>query len=468
MGNSKLKGKDLDKINIKSNKAKSIAINLMSKFFKHLTKEEKLALLENLFNNPEEYLDHPYLQLLAEEYVEIVEENDSKCYELKSEPESYKIFGKKIISENAIKQMDTAMSLPITKSGALMSDAHAGYGLPIGGVVACKNAVIPYGVGLDIGCRMHLSIFEGLDARFFKKYNFAIKSALHEMTHFGIGQLQKTYEEHAVLSRKEFREIYILRKLFGKAKGQIGTSGSGNHFVEFGLITLEQDNTLGLIPGEYVGILSHSGSRGLGAGIANHYIEVAKSKCKLPSGAKNLAWLDLDSEEGQEYWISMTLAGDYAQACHEVIHRKMEKALSIKAVRTIQNHHNFAWKEKQADGQELIVHRKGATPAQKGVYGIIPGSMLTPGYIVSGKGTDNSLNSASHGAGRKFSRSFAKQSFTRSELKKQLKDQGVHLIGAGMDEAPGAYKDIEEVMRYQKELVHVEGKFIPKFVKMDK
>ncbi len=468
MGNSKLKGKDLDKINIKSDKAKSIAINIMSKFFKHVSKAEKLEILQNLFNNPEQFLNHPYLHLLAEEYIDFVEENVAKCYELKNKPEDYTIFGNKLISDRTIKQMDTAMSLPIVKSGALMPDAHAGYGLPIGGVVACENAVIPYGVGLDIGCRMHLSIYEGLVNKFFKKYNFAVKTALNEMTHFGIGRMQNTYEEHPVLSRKEFREIYILRKLFGKAKGQIGTSGSGNHFVEFGLISLEKDNTLNLAAGEYVGILSHSGSRGLGAGIANHYIDVAKSKCKLPSGAKNLAWLDLDSEEGQEYWISMNLAGDYAQACHEVIHRKLEKALSIKAVKTIQNHHNFAWKEKQADGKELIVHRKGATPAQKGVYGIIPGSMLSAGYIVSGKGKEGAINSASHGAGRKLSRGHAKHSFTRSELNKQLKDQGVYLSGAGMDEAPGAYKDIEEVMRYQKDLVHIEGKFIPKFVKMDK
>jgi tRNA-splicing ligase RtcB len=158
-----------------------------------------------------------------------------------------------------------------------------------------------------------------------------------------------------------------------------------------------------------------------------------------------LAWLDLNSEAGQEYWIAMNLAGDYAKACHDVIHRKMSKAMGLRPVAKVENHHNFAWKEKH-NGEELIVHRKGSTPAQQDVMGIIPATMVDPGYIVSGLGESNALHSASHGAGRKMSRKKAKESFTGSDMKKMLKHSGITLIGGGIDEAPLAYKSIDDVM----------------------
>ena len=164
----------------------------------------------------------------------------------------------------------------------------------------------------------------------------------------------------------------------------------------------------------------------------------------------------------------MNLAGDYAKACHDQIHFHLGKYLGIKPIATVENHHNFAWKEKGLIGEELIVHRKGATPAAKDELGIIPGSMTTAGYIVRGKGEPSSLFSASHGAGRKMSRAKARQSYTGSEMKKVLSREGVTLIGGGIDEAPVAYKDLEEVMKYQDDLVETIGKFTPKIVRMDK
>jgi tRNA-splicing ligase RtcB len=270
------------------------------------------------------------------------------------------------------------------------------------------------------------------------------------------------------LDRPEFQSTAFLRQLHGKAAKQLGTSGSGNHFVEFGLVQLSGDNDFGLDAGEYVGLLSHSGSRGLGATIARQYMEIAMDQCLLPKNAHHLAWLNLDSEAGQEYWLSMNLAGDYAKACHDQIHYNLSKYLGIKAVAKVENHHNFAWKETQADGQELIVHRKGATPASEGVLGIIPGSMTAPGFIVKGKGYDGALHSASHGAGRKMSRKAARESISGSEMRKTLGKHGVTLIGGGTDEAPLAYKDIEEVMKSQTDLVEVIGTFLPKIVRMDK
>jgi tRNA-splicing ligase RtcB len=191
------------------------------------------------------------------------------------------------------------------------------------------------------------------------------------------------------------------------------------------------------------------------------------SKCPLPPEARYLAWLDLDTQEGQEYWAAMNLAGDYASACHRDIHRRLSLALGEKPLAKVENHHNFAWKETLADGREAIVHRKGATPAGQGVLGIIPGSMTAPGFIVRGRGEPDSLQSASHGAGRRLSRTQAKQQVTEGELRRLLRDQGVELIGGGLDEAPMAYKDIHQVMAHQQELVDVLGSFTPRIVRMD-
>ena len=161
----------------------------------------------------------------------------------------------------------------------------------------------------------------------------------------------------------------------------------------------------------------------------------------------------------------MNFAGEYAQACHETIHRNIEKALKLRRIARVENHHNFAWKEVY-DGDEYIVHRKGATPAAKGVLGIIPGSMADKGFIVRGKGVSESLNSASHGAGRAMSRNSAKEKFTRAQLKNYLDRNGVELIGGDIDESPMAYKSIYQVIEAQKDLIEVVGTFTPKIVRM--
>ena len=164
----------------------------------------------------------------------------------------------------------------------------------------------------------------------------------------------------------------------------------------------------------------------------------------------------------------MTLAGDYAKACHERIHANLLKALGLKALHVVENHHNFAWKDKLADGKEVIVHGKGATPAHVGELGIIPGSMTTPAYLVAGRGVEAALNSASHGAGRAMSRQKAKDSMTVSAMKKMLTNAGVTLIGGTVEENPLAYKDIEQVMAGQQALVDIQGKFFPRIVRMNK
>lgn len=313
---------------------------------------------------------------------------------------------------------------------------------------------------------MCLSVFDISVKDLERRQSFFTKQ-LNENTLFGTGKEFKTTTDHAVLDRPEFRELNVARRMFDTAARQLGTSGSGNHFVEFGEIKIPADDPVsGLKAGKYLGLLSHSGSRGLGATIANHYTRLAKEKRTLPKEAANLAWFTLDEEEGIEYWKAMILAGDYASACHHVIHEKMASSIGRQPIKLIENHHNFAWKE-LVDGQERIVHRKGATPAGKDVLGIIPGSMTAPGFIVKGKGNPASLSSASHGAGRRMSRTAAIKTISQQQMDDMLQAIGVKLIGGGLDESPQAYKDIESVMRSQENLVDIVGRFYPKIVRMD-
>ena len=464
---SNLKLKELSKLGYTNDAARSLAINIMAKHFKHHSKDEAMILLTNIKQHPENYVTDEHLKPIVIALTGKIKECNYSTYQLLQETGRLKIYGGKEIEAGAKKQMETAMSLPVTVQGALMPDAHTGYGLPIGGVLATNNAVIPYAVGVDIGCRMSLSIFNEND-KYVKRNSYQLQLALRSYTHFGMEGGLDFVQEHEVLDHYLFNEIDWLKKIQIKAARQLGSSGSGNHFVEFGEIELMNDNSLNVLPGKYLALLSHSGSRGLGANIAQRFTQIAMDVCKLPGSAKSLAWLDINSEAGQEYWMTMNLAGDYAKACHDRIHVNLAKALGIDVIARIENHHNFAWKETMTDGQELIVHRKGATPAHEDELGIIPGSMTTAAYLVKGKGREDALYSASHGAGRAMSRQRAREQTTASALKKMLAAADVTLIGGSVEENPLAYKDIEKVIAAQHELVSIEGRFLPKIVRMNK
>jgi len=459
--------KELSKIGYTNSVARSLAINIISKYCKHDTKEQVISTLSDLLQYPDKYKESEIWGKLAEHFSPTIADKQFTVYELSDEPLPYKTYGGKFIDTLAKQQMELAMRLAVTVGGALMPDAHAGYGLPIGGVLAVRNAVIPYAVGVDIGCRMSLTVFDA-KADYLKRYSHQIKEALKEYTHFGMDGGLPFVQEHEILDRGEFQLTPFLKKLHGKVVRQLGTSGGGNHFVEFGEIELSENNILNLPTGTYLALLSHSGSRGLGAEIARHYSQIAREVCKLPREAQHFAWLRLDTEPGQEYWMSMNLAGDFAKACHERIHINLSKALGLKPIANVNNHHNFAWREEIAPNEYAIVHRKGATPAGKGVAGFIPGSMATAGYLVCGKGNAQSLDSASHGAGRAMSRQKAKEQFTQSALKKLLSQQGVTLIGGSVEEMPLAYKDIERIMPAQESLVEIHGRFMPRIVRMNK
>ena len=465
MGKLKLTGKQLRSIGYPEGPVISIAMDVMEKNFKRNSVDHALKVLGEVLEEPIAFAEDEVLGKIAQELLARKKKEEANIV-LKEEGVHYNIFGAEFIEEGALAQMTQATKLPVSIAGALMPDAHHGYGLPIGGVLATESAIIPYGVGVDIGCRMCLSIFD-IDPNDLKTRENYFTRELNEATLFGAGREFKKRADQEILYRKEFGELALLRGLRDKAAGQLGTSGSGNHFVEFGIVEIPAaDNEFAVPPGKYVGLLSHSGSRAIGANVANHFTKLAKEKRRLPGEASNLAWFNLDEEEGIEYWMAMNLAGDYASACHHVIHDKIAKQLGREPVKMVENHHNFAWKE-MYEGREVIVHRKGATPAGKGVLGIIPGSMTAPGFIVKGKGENASINSASHGAGRKMSRTAALNNITARQLKEELEKQGVKLIGGGLDEAPFAYKDIHTVMNAQKHLVETIGLFYPKIVKMD-
>ena len=423
-------------------------------------KRELRETMRAVVANPSAYFEDAHFGALAkamckEPPVHFVAERTSG-------PAPYRTWGANLDRES-IEQMDNACSLPVSIMGALMPDAHVGYGLPIGGVLATDNAVIPYAVGVDIACRMKMTVLD-LPPHALTGQMDRLKNALERETQFGVGATFKNPRRHEVMD-EDWSVSPVTQRLKDKAWSQLGTSGSGNHFVEYGTLDVMTDD-LEVPRGTYLALLSHSGSRGTGAQVADHFSKLAaKLHPELPKNLIHLAWLSLDSEPGQEYWNAMELMGRYAAANHACIHKHVAKALGVRSLLDIENHHNFAWIE-QHQGRRMVVHRKGATPAGEGVIGIIPGSMATPGYVVRGKGHPESLNSASHGAGRRMSRKKAKETLTASAMKKFLEERGVTLLSAGIDEAPMAYKDIEQVMAAQEDLVEILARFTPKLVKM--
>ncbi len=419
--------------------------------------KEIKQLIGNVLAEPSDYAAHPYFGQLAREVIESA--NFSR-----PAPIDYQVWGQEI-DDACRAQMKQACALPMAVGAALMPDAHVGYGLPIGGVLALENAVVPYAVGVDIACRMKLSVLDIPTSQLSDNFH-RFKTALEKGTRFGVGSTHERPQQHDVMD-SDWTMTRVTREHRDKAWRQLGTSGSGNHFVEFGIFTLSQrDGELGLDAGEYVSLLSHSGSRGTGAAVCDTYSNIARARLpKRYEDLGRLAWLDMESESGQEYWNAMNLMGEYAAANHDVIHRLVSQIVGGRIIAGVENHHNFAWKEVH-NGRELIVHRKGATPAGAGVLGVIPGSMADPAFIVRGKGNVASFNSAAHGAGRRMSRTAAREKYTWRAVQKDLEAKGVRVLSAGADEVPYVYKNILDVMREQQDLVETVARFDPKIVKM--
>ncbi len=456
-----MKSRDLISLGVPRGEPLELAKKALTSAARSGTKKRALKeQLEAVVTGPDAYTGHEHFGELAQA---LVRHRDAQAsYEHRHESAPYRQWGEGL-ERQSVEQMKNACRLPVSVRGALMPDAHLGYGLPIGGVLATDNAVIPYAVGVDIACRVKMTVLD-VPADRLESQPEILRNAIETETRFGVGASFKERRQHDVLD-EDWNVSPITSRNADKAWAQLGTSGSGNHFVEFGTFTVGDDG-LGLRAGTYLALLSHSGSRGTGAAVCTHYSRIAMDNHpELPAELKHLAWLDLDSDAGNEYWAAMELMGKYAAANHDLIHHHVRMSLGAGVLLDIENHHNFAWKERH-DGRDVVVHRKGATPAGAGVLGIIPGSMASPAYVVRGLGNAASLDSAAHGAGRVMSRTAAKKSLKWSEARRLLDERGVTLISAGLDEVPMVYKDINEVMAAQDDLVEPLARFRPRLVKM--
>src|SRR6476646_7492848 len=257
MGKLKISGKDLREIGYPQGPVIAAAISAATEHYPTFTKNQVLKILEHVLLHPINYAEDKTFGKVAQ-FLLPKQKDESEVY-LNNMGININIFGEEFIERGAIEQIQMAARLPIAFSAALMPDAHQGYGLPIGGVLATENSVIPYGVGVDIGCRMCLSIFDiKPDELTIKEKTFS--TILDDNTLFGAGKDFKKPIDNEVLYRKEFNEVGILKSLKDKAATQLGSSGSGNHFVEFGVVEIkERDEGLDIEPGTYVGLLSHSG-----------------------------------------------------------------------------------------------------------------------------------------------------------------------------------------------------------------
>lgn len=373
-------------------------------------------------------------------------------------------------TETALAQLVTALRLPVAVRGAAMPDLHLGYSLPIGGVVALDNAISPAFVGYDIACRLCLTLFDPaefdpalLDNE--SERNHFLKVMLASSS-FGLGAERAQPVDHPVMHNPFWKSIKSMAEHKLLAQRQLGTQGAGNHFCD--LVTVEvmvANPALPPVGTRMVGLMTHSGSRGVGNKLAHFYAALAEKETASHGYRveKGYGFLLMDTDAGREYWHVMNLMGEYAQANHEIVHAEFAAiaGLTSSILTQFENHHNFAWLE-----QGKVIHRKGATPAGLGEIGIIPGTSGTSSYLVKGLGNPASLFSASHGAGRPFSRTAARAHYNDKAFREHMKAAGVTYFGVAPDETFMAYKDIDSVMEAQGELATPIARITPRVVVM--
>lgn len=367
------------------------------------------------------------------------------------------------IEDGALEQSKNIANLPFTfKHIAIMPDSHQGYGMPIGGVLATKDVIIPNAVGVDIGCGMCAikTSLTDIDIETLKK----IMSAIRKTIPLGFN---KHKEKQDIDLMPNVDNLYskiensIIKREFKNAQKSLGTLGGGNHFIE-----IQKGND------SNIWIMIHSGSRNLGKQVAEYYNKLAiklnkKWHSSIPKEWQ-LAFLPIDSEEGQSYLREMQYCVDYALANRKLMMDRIKNIISnifiqIEFDNMINIAHNYATMEHHFN-KNVMIHRKGATKAYKNQIGIIPGSQGTSSYIVKGKGNIESFMSCSHGAGRMMSRKKARENLNIGLEKNKLDSMNIiHSIRSekDLDEAPGAYKDISIVMNNQLDLVDIEIELKP-------
>lgn len=367
------------------------------------------------------------------------------------------------VDEKALQQIENLTTLPFLHHHlAIMPDVHAGMGMPIGGVLACDGAVIPNAVGVDIGCGMcavktNWKVSE-IPQHVLRK---EIMKGIRERIPLGMDHHEQKQDIRFLPEGHDIDKLTIVKLRYDSIQHEVGTLGGGNHFIE--LQKDEEDN---------LWIMIHSGSRNLGARVGAYYNEMAKNLNArwhtVVSPEINLPFIAQESKEFGMYWNEMKFCVDFALCNRKLMMNRIEEVLAdtligIEFEPMINIAHNYAACEDHF-GKNVIVHRKGATLAREGVIGIIPGSQGTASYIVEGLGNPDSFCSCSHGAGRVLSRKAAIRTLNMAEEVAQLEAKGiVHAIRCqdDMQEASGAYKNIEEVIANELDLVKVKTKLSP-------
>jgi tRNA-splicing ligase RtcB (3'-phosphate/5'-hydroxy nucleic acid ligase) len=357
------------------------------------------------------------------------------------------------IEEGALAQARNLANLPFAfKWVAIMPDSHQGYGMPIGGVLATQGVIVPNAVGVDIGCGM-----------------VAVQTSLRDITTDTLKVIMGKARDIIPVGFNHQKEnqswtgfdlapdIQIIQQELPSARKQLGTLGGGNHFIE---IQRGDDG--------FIWLMIHSGSRNFGLKTAGVYHKKAQQLCEKWQSSipdKDLAFLPIDTKEGHEYYEAMKFCLDFAQANRALMMKNLSAILteitSASVTDEINIHHNYAAFEHHF-GQDVLIHRKGATKATAGLRGIVPGSMGTSSYITEGLGNSDSFQSSSHGAGRRMGRNEAKRSLNLDEEQRKMTGI-VHGLRdyADLDEAPGAYKDIDTVMENQKDLTKITVRLTP-------
>ncbi|CAL76696.1 conserved hypothetical protein [Bradyrhizobium sp. ORS 278] len=342
-----------------------------------------------------------------------------------------KVFGSH--EDATIAQMRNCMSVGNAVAGVICADGHLGYAQPVGGVIAYEKQISISGVGFDIGCG---NMAVRLDTQFsaIEDQVGTIIKDVSKVISFGVGRKNAERVEHELFDDADAWRASDMDAYRQKAVGQLGTVGSGNHYVD---LMRDEDGSV------WIGV--HFGSRGLGHTSATRYLKAAGGKdgMNVPP-----AVVDEDSEVGQRYIAAMQLAGRYAYAGREWVVERVRQIIGGAVTDSVHNHHNYAWRETH-DGRDLWVVRKGATPAFPGQRGFVGGSMGDDAVIIEGVESEEakaSLYSTVHGAGRLFGRREAKRRFTRAEMDAWLQSRGVTLVGADLDESPMAYRRLPEVL----------------------
>ena len=367
------------------------------------------------------------------------------------------------VEESAMQQIENLCTLPFLYHHlAIMPDVHAGMGMPIGGVLACVDAVIPNAVGVDIGCGMCAVKtnwrVEDISSEVLRKQ---IMRGIRERIPLGMDHHKERQDESYLPQGHDIDKLTVVKAQYISAQRQVGTLGGGNHFIE-----LQRDEQ-GML-----WIMIHSGSRNLGKQVGDHYNKLAvmlnERWHSVVKPELRLAFLPLRTQEFNDYWAEMQYCVEFALCNRRLMMERIQEVIAdalpgIEFEPMINIAHNYAaWEHHY--GKNVIVHRKGATLAREGIIGIIPGSQGTASYIVEGLGNPDSFNSCSHGAGRLMSRTAAVKTLSLEDEVKKLDDQGiVHAIRSQRDlaEAAGAYKDIEQVINNELDLVKILTRLLP-------